>query len=84
VKNITVTVSDELYHAARIKAAEQHTTVSALVRDHLKDLVTHPAESWRDTMRTLFEKYDRERAGKRFYMENNLTREELHDRSRFR
>jgi len=35
-------------------------------------------------MRTLFEKYDRERAGKRFYMENNLTREELHDRSRFR
>lgn len=38
MKNITVTVSDELYSAARVKAAQRHTTVSALVRAHLEEL----------------------------------------------
>jgi hypothetical protein len=72
VKNITVTVSDELYHAARVKAAEQHTTVSAIVREQLKEFVTEPKESLEESLRALFEKYDRERAGKRFHVENNL------------
>ena len=34
-KNITVTVDDEVYRKARIKAAEQETSVSALVRSFL-------------------------------------------------
>jgi plasmid stability protein len=35
VKNITVTVDDETYRRARIRAAEQDTSVSALVRRFL-------------------------------------------------
>ena len=38
MKNITVTVSDQVYRAARIKAAELDTSVSALVRDFLASL----------------------------------------------
>jgi plasmid stability protein len=38
VKNITVSVDNETYRRARIKAAEQDTSVSALVREFLKEL----------------------------------------------
>lgn len=39
MKNITVTVSDELYHEARVRAAQSRTTVTALVREYLQQLV---------------------------------------------
>ena len=39
MKNITVSVDDELYHLARIRAAELRTTVSALVRSFLQRIV---------------------------------------------
>lgn len=35
VKNITVTVSDDVYRGARIRAAEEGTSVSALVSEYL-------------------------------------------------
>jgi hypothetical protein len=35
VKNITVSVDDEVYHAARVAAARQKTSVSAYVREAL-------------------------------------------------
>lgn len=38
VKNITVSVDDEVYHAARVKAAELRTSVSVLVRNYLEAL----------------------------------------------
>ena len=38
VKNITVSVPDDVYRRARITAAEQGTSVSALVARHLQDL----------------------------------------------
>ena len=38
MKNITVSVSDELYHTARLRAAERRSTVSALVRGFLEQL----------------------------------------------
>lgn len=38
VKNITVSVPDDVYRGARISAAEQGTSVSALVADHLRSL----------------------------------------------
>lgn len=38
MKNITVTVDDELYRMARVKAAERDTSVSRLVREFLKSL----------------------------------------------
>jgi hypothetical protein len=39
MKNITVSVDDDTYRRARIKAAERDTSVSALVRQYLVDLV---------------------------------------------
>lgn len=38
MKNITVTVTDELYRAAKLRAAERQSTVSALVRGFLEAL----------------------------------------------
>jgi plasmid stability protein len=40
VKNITVSVDDETYRQARIKAAERDTSLSALVRRFLVELVS--------------------------------------------
>jgi plasmid stability protein len=40
VKNITVSVDDETYRLARIKAAEHDTSVSALVRCFLSELAS--------------------------------------------
>src|SRR5215211_3161023 len=42
MKNITVTVPDEVYRNARIRAAERGTSVSALVAEYLRSL------SWRE------------------------------------
>ena len=39
MKNITVSVDDETYRRARITAAEQGRSVSAMVRDYLANLV---------------------------------------------
>ena len=38
MKNITVSVDDELYHAARIEAVRQRKSLSALVREFLAGL----------------------------------------------
>ena len=38
MKNITVSIPDEIYLKARIKAARRSTSVSALVRDFLVSL----------------------------------------------
>ncbi len=39
MKNITVSVDEEIYHKARVHAAQQRTSLSALVRSFLEDLV---------------------------------------------
>lgn len=44
MKNITVSVPDEVYRSARIHAAETGTSVSALVADYLVSLSRHSAE----------------------------------------
>ena len=52
--NITVSVDEETYRRSRIKAAEIGTSVSALVRAYLSDLVEHGApESRFDRLRRL-------------------------------
>jgi hypothetical protein len=47
VKNITVSVDDEVYRRARRKAAEQDTSVSALVRQFLTELAASESEAER-------------------------------------
>ncbi len=46
MKNITVTVDDETHRAARVRAAELGTSVSALVKSYLQELADgSPAKS---------------------------------------
>jgi plasmid stability protein len=70
VKNITVTVDDDLYRRARIRAAEEATTVSSVVREQLQAYVAGPSDSSRKQqveerkarLRALYDKIDAELA----------------------
>ena len=44
MKNITVTVPDDVYRNARIRAAERGTSVSALVGEYLRSLSDRDSE----------------------------------------
>lgn len=75
MKNITLTVDDQVYRKARLLAAQRDTSVSAMVRDYIESLAeTGGGEDAR--VRRMDELFARTRAavGKR------VPREELHDR----
>lgn len=75
--NITVTVPDEVYRAARISAAEKGSSVSALVADYLRSLSNREAEFER-----LRAQQKRIIAGiKNFSASDRLSRDELYDRA---
>ena len=88
MKKITVSVDEETYRLARIRAAELGTSVSALVRDYLRSLASDSrdaekeVERRRELMRQVFEDFEASGVGLR--MSENLTREELYDRTRAR
>ncbi len=80
VKNITVSLSDDSYRRARVKAAERDTSVSALVREFLEALGEEESDFERrkrlqDEVLATIEDF---RAGDR------LTRAEAHDRRALR
>ena len=76
VKNITVSVDDETYRRARTKAAEQDTSLSALVRRFLVELVSEE-----DTERGLELQERNLRAQIRdFSAGDRLSREDVHRR----
>ncbi len=78
MRNITVSVDDETYKRARVAAAEQDTSVSALVKAFLEQLVSPESE---------FKRLEREEEEIRsqivqFTASDRLSREEIHGRSR--
>jgi len=74
VKNITVTIDDEVYRRARIRAAEMDTSVSALVSGFLKQV--SEGESEFDRLKRL---EDELRASMPYFEEGDrLNRDELH------
>ena len=86
MKNITVTVDDEIYRRSRIKAAEAGASVSAVVRSFLRDWVQGSAESEFDRLERLQEvTLERIRSrGAGLDPDDNLSREELHERDAVR
>lgn len=80
MKNITVSISDEAYRRARIRAAELDTSVSALVRDFLQSLSSEESEFER---RRRLQDEVIETIGS-FRARDRLTRDELHDRNALR
>jgi plasmid stability protein len=77
VTNITVSVPDDVYRAARIRAAERGSSVSALVAEYLRSLSEREADFVRleDQQRRIREQLDR------FSARDRLAREELHERA---
>jgi uncharacterized protein YdaU (DUF1376 family) len=76
VKNITVSLDDDLYRRARMIAAERDTSVSALVKDFLSSLGAGESQ---------VERLKREEREIRtritaFRASDNTSRDELHDR----
>lgn len=84
MKNITVSVDDDLYYRARVKAAEKRSTVSALVRRYLTDLV----EAAPDVDQQARERADLITAVRArhpgFSATERLSREQAHDRDALR
>jgi hypothetical protein len=77
MRNITVSVPDEVYRRARVEAAEQGRSISALVAGYLSSLGDADGEFERllaqqDEVLTEIESFE---AG------NRLGRDELHDRA---
>jgi plasmid stability protein len=77
MKNITVTVPDDVYRTARIRAAERGTSVSALVGEYLRSLSGRGAEFSR--LEAQQKRVQREI--ERFRARDRLDREQLHDRA---
>jgi plasmid stability protein len=80
VKNITISLPDEIYRKARIKAAERDTSVTALVRDFLTHLDDEESdfERRRRLQAEILASVNEFRAGDR------LSREESHERDALR
>jgi hypothetical protein len=77
MKNITVTVPDDVYRNARIRAAERGTSVSSLVGEYLRSL------SGRETEFSRLEAQQQQIQGqiRRFRARDRLDRNQLHDRA---
>ena len=76
MKNITVTVDDEVYRRARVKAAERETSVSALVKHFLVELAVGESDTERLKRE---ERALRERIAT-FRAADRMPREDLHRR----
>jgi plasmid stability protein len=76
VKNITVSVPDDVYRAARIRAAERGSSVSALVGEYLRSLSEADAEFARleAQQRQVLAEIESFRA------DDRLGRDQVHDR----
>lgn len=84
MKNITVSVDDELYHRARVKAAQRRTTVSALVRGFLERMAEEESDFdlLQRQQNELIARIRAEHPG--FSAAERPTRDELHERHALR
>jgi len=77
VKNITVSVPDDVYREARIRAAERGSSVSSLVADYLRSLSSGDAE-----FKQLEAQQHRiQEEIERFSAKDRVGRDELHHRA---
>ena len=76
MRNITVSVDDDTYKRARVAAAERDTSLSALVKAYLEQLVAQETETER------LKRQEREIRSRiaEFNASDRLTRDELHTR----
>ncbi|MDF1738588.1 MAG: hypothetical protein P1U86_05470 [Verrucomicrobiales bacterium] len=86
MKNVTVSLEDELYRRSRVAAAESDTSVTALVREFLTEYTAsgksgadgHHASSQSDKVLEIIAKMRKRHPN--FTADNLLTRDEIHSR----
>ncbi len=88
MKNLTVSIDDDLYQQARMKAAEQSTSICALVKTFLIHFV-HDEDAETKFRRLASEEQELRaelRTRRRFGLNpaHHLSRDELHDRNALR
>ena len=76
MRNITVSVDDEVYRRARVAAAERDTSVSALVKTYLEQLASQET----DTERLKRQEREIRSQISAFNASERLSRDELHGR----
>ena len=76
MKNITVSVPDDVYRAARIRAAERGSSVSALVGEYLRSL----SEAEIEFTRLEAQQRQVQSGIERFRARDRLGRDEVHAR----
>lgn len=81
MRNITVSLPDDVYRRARIKAAERDTSVSALVRDFLVTLGEDEETDFERRKRLQDEVLASIRS---FSASDRLSRDQVHDRDAVR
>jgi plasmid stability protein len=77
VRNITVTVPDEIYRDARVRAAERGSSVSALVGDFLRSLSDDASKF----ARLEAQQHAVQQRIERFSAGDRLIRETVHERA---
>jgi hypothetical protein len=80
MKNITVSLDNEVYRRARVKAAELDTSVSALVKKYLIELAGQETEFER--RKRLQDEILAKVRLRGFSAKDRLTRDEVHKRRR--
>lgn len=83
MKNITITVDDDLYRLARIKAAEQSTSISAMFKSFLVRLTeSEGSETEFERLQREEEELREELRARRLSLNpaHNLSRDALHSR----
>jgi len=78
MKNITVSLDEEVYRRARIKAAELDTSVSALVKKYLVELAGQETDFER--RKRMQDELLASIKGHGFSASDRLTRDEVHER----
>lgn len=82
MKNVTVSVPEDTYRQARIRAAQRGTSVSALVAEYLRGLAEDDEEAQFIRLRALQRRVGRHVDS--FSAKDRLTRDEVHDRAALR
>ena len=78
MKNITVSLEDDVYRRARVRAAELDTSVSALVKKYLVELAGEETDFER--RKRLQNELLAKVKARRFSASDRLTRDEVHER----
>jgi len=77
--NVTLSIDDDVLARARELAARRGTSVNQLIREYLEELASErSSDEIIDELKKLWRSSSGNSAGKRW------TREEIHDRARFR